>query len=82
MSTKLTLTIEEEVIEKTKKYAASTGSSLSKMVEDYFRSILAETETKKPSSKRIRKLKGIIAYDSDSDYKKVLEEGLIEKYDQ
>ena len=81
MITKLTLTIEEEVIEKTKKYAASTGNSLSKMVESYFRSIIDE-EYKTPKSKKLQKLKGIIPDDGNMNYKKVLQEGLTEKYDR
>ena len=81
MITKLTLTIEEEVIEKTKEYAASTGNSLSKMVETYFRSII-DDESKMPKSKRLQKLKGIIPDDGNVDYKKIREDGLTEKYDR
>lgn len=80
MITKLTLTIEDDVIEKTKKYAASTGSSLSKMVENYFRSLIDE-ESKTPKSKRLQKLKGIIPNDGNVDYKDILKDGLTEKYD-
>jgi hypothetical protein len=80
MIAKLTLTIEDDVIEKTKKYAASTGSSLSKMVENYFRSLIDE-ESKTPKSKRLQKLKGIIPNDGNVDYKEILKDGLTDKYD-
>ncbi len=39
MTTKLTLRLNERVIEKAKKKARIRGVSLSRMVEDYFRSI-------------------------------------------
>ena len=37
MNTKLTLTIEKEVIEIAKEYAKDKGQSLSEMVENYFK---------------------------------------------
>ena len=37
MNTKLTLTIEKEVIEIAKEYAKEKGQSLSEMVENYFK---------------------------------------------
>jgi hypothetical protein len=36
MNTKLTLTLEKEVIEIAKKYAKEKGQSLSEIVENYF----------------------------------------------
>ena len=39
MNTKLTLTIEKEVIETAKEYAKEKGQSLSEMVENYFKLI-------------------------------------------
>lgn len=81
MNTKLTITLEKEVIEKTKKYAAKTGNSLSKMVESYFRSILDEKDSALSiNSKKVKKLKGIIKMDGEYDYKKIIEEGLHQKY--
>ncbi len=40
MNTKLTLSLQSEVIEKTKDYAKSHGISLSKLVEKYFESLI------------------------------------------
>ena len=37
MNTKLTLSLEKEIIEQAKVYAKGTGRSLSQMVESYFR---------------------------------------------
>lgn len=76
MSTKLTLTLDKEVIEQAKKYAADKGKSLSEMVENYFKYITgskAEDE-KEQLSPRVKKLRGVLKVDSDFNYKDVLNE--------
>jgi hypothetical protein len=45
MQTKLTLTIDRSVIEQAKKYARARRSSVSKIVEDYFRNISRNSDT-------------------------------------
>ncbi|MEY4465217.1 MAG: hypothetical protein RLZZ110_965 [Bacteroidota bacterium] len=42
MDTKLTLTLDKTVIEYAKKYAASNQTSLSDLVENYFKALTAE----------------------------------------
>jgi predicted HicB family RNase H-like nuclease len=42
MNTKLTLTIEKEVIEIAKEYAKEKGQSLSEMVENYFKLVTVD----------------------------------------
>lgn len=42
MNTKLTLTIEQSVIEKAKKYASQKGRSLSDIVENYLKVVTKE----------------------------------------
>ena len=42
MNTKLTLTLEKEVIEKAKEFAARQGQSLSSLVENYFKLLTFE----------------------------------------
>ncbi|SMO34075.1 DUF6364 family protein [Gracilimonas mengyeensis] len=80
MNKKLTLTIEEDIVEEAKKVASSKGRSLSSMVEDYLRVITKnETETK-TSSGRVKKLKGILKVDSDFDYQKILKEEINKKH--
>ncbi|WP_299670157.1 DUF6364 family protein [uncultured Polaribacter sp.] len=82
MNTKLTLTIEKEVIEIAKKYAKEKGQSLSEMVENYFKLITVnenKVEEKKLSYK-VGKLRGIIKTATDIDYKKTLTEELSKKY--
>lgn len=82
MSTKLTLTLEKEVIERAKKYASGQDRSLSELVENYFKILTSkpEQETEEPISPRVRKLRGILKVDKTFDYKRVLEEELMKKY--
>ena len=49
MATKLTLSIDPEVVEAAKEYAASTGTSVSQLVEDYLAAITSPPErTREP----------------------------------
>lgn len=47
MNTKLTLTLDNELIEKAKQHAKKNGSSLSGMVENYFKILTNKEEKKK-----------------------------------
>ncbi len=82
MNTKLTLTIEKEVIKVAKEYAKEKGQSLSEMVENYFKFITVKrVELKeKQLSPKVQKLRGIIKTDESFDYKQVLTEELSKKY--
>ncbi len=83
MNTKLTLTIEEEVIKVAKEYAKEKGQSLSDLVENYFKLITNERRQIKPEqlSPRVRRLRGIIKIEGNElDFKKILEEELTKKY--
>ena len=65
MNTRLTLTIEKEVIRIAKEYAKEKGQSLSVLVENYFKLITNERRPlgSKELSPRIRRLRGIIKVD-------------------
>lgn len=82
MNTKLTLTIEKEVIEIAKEYAKEKGQSLSEMVENYFKFVTHKRMKikEKQLSPKVRKLRGIIKADDNFDYKQVLTEELSKKY--
>lgn len=82
MNSKLTLKLDSQVIEKAKVYSAEKGKSLSKMVEDYFKSLPSEKQSQIDIeiTPVVKSLSGIIdeksyeaAKDSYSDY-------LINKY--
>lgn len=76
MNTKLTLTIEQEVIQIAKDYAKEHGQSLSNLVENYLKLITVERRQITPEqlSPKVKKLRGIIQVDGEFDYKKTLEE--------
>ncbi len=82
MNTKLTLSIEKDVIKIAKKYAKEKGQSLSEMVENYFKFVtLQRVNTKEIElSPRVKKLRGILKVDKDFDYKQTLTEELSKKY--
>lgn len=84
MKTKLSLTIEKEIIEIAKKYAKEKGQSLSDMVENYFKLITQERRKLKPNqlSPRVKRLRGIIKTDQKLVNKKTLTEELINEYDK
>lgn len=81
MNTKLTLTIEQTIIEKAKKYANNKGRSLSDIIENYLKVITKEDEVEKAElTPIVKSLKGAFKAPEDFDYKKALSERLKEKY--
>ena len=81
MNTKLTLTIEQSLIEKAKRYAKNEGRSLSDIVENYLKVIIKEENTRLTDSTSITSsLKGSFKAPKDFDYKKELSKGLSKKY--
>lgn len=82
MNTKLTLTIEKEVIKIAKEYAKEKGQSLSELVENYFKLITNDRRQIKPNelSPRVQRLRGIIKTNENLDYKQILTEELLKKY--
>jgi hypothetical protein len=80
MTTKLTLTIDEGVIETAKKYAKMKGKSLSGLVENYLKTLGSQQEVGGEISPAILKLKGVIQLPEQYDYKKELTLGLAKKY--
>ncbi len=62
METKLTLKLDQNVIQSVKIYAARNNRSLSKLVEDYFRNLIMESNNnKKNISPLVQELSGIIS---------------------
>jgi hypothetical protein len=60
METKLTLKLDQSVIQSVKKYAETNNRSLSKLVEDYFRNLISESEPQKHYSPLVEELSGVI----------------------
>lgn len=82
MNTKLTLTIEEDIIERAKNYAKKKNRSLSDIIENYLKA-LTEKEQKTKEQKLnpiIESLKGSFKMPKDMDYENELRERLEKKY--
>lgn len=80
MNTKLTLTIEQEIINKAKKFAKENNRSLSDIIENYLKFLIADKKTKK-NNPIVDSLKGSFKLpNEDIDYKKKLNENLAKKY--
>lgn len=82
MNTKLTLSLDKEIIEQAKIYAKGTGRSLSEMVESYFKSL---SNPKKKSEeddaqKKLDKISGIVTLPPDYDGKETVLNYLEEKH--
>ncbi|MDB5090468.1 MAG: hypothetical protein JWR09_4462 [Mucilaginibacter sp.] len=82
MTTKLTLTMEDRVIDSAKKYARQKGKSLSDIVENYLKSItIHEEKTEAVAlSPKVARMLGVIKLPEDFDYKKELGNALVKKY--
>jgi hypothetical protein len=77
METKLTLKLDQNVINSAKKYAKNHNRSLSKLVEDYFKNLLSKDVQKEEYPLLVKKLSGII---SEIDLKKFSEDDEKVKY--
>ena len=83
MNTKLTLTIEESVIEKAKKYSKSKGRSLSDLIENYLKALTKDSHSDESHSELtpiVKSLKGTFEAPENLDYKEELSKKLSEKY--
>lgn len=76
MQTKLTLRLEDQLIEQAKSYAAKAGKSVSQVVADYFKMLTTEkTKPTFPSTPITKSLRGLLRDSKldEKDYKKYLE---------
>lgn len=76
MLTKLTLRMDDNLIESAKEYSAQTGKSVSRIVADLFEIIKNEKLNKEePLTPTVQSLKGILKREQfdEKDYKKYLE---------
>ena len=81
MNTKLTLTIDDSVIERAKAYAKDKGRSLSDLIENYLNAITREQQKSDIEiTPIVKSLKGSFKAPDGFDYKKELVKGLSEKY--
>jgi len=79
MTTKLTLTVEKDVIERAKFYAKNSGRSLSELIEQYLDSITQENSNQ-PVSPKLKKLIGAVTLPKGFNEKKELQSYLEKKH--
>lgn len=81
MNTKLTLTIEREIIKKAKAYAKDKNRSLSDIIENYLKTLVTkESKEENGLNPTIASLKGSFKMPKNFDYKKELKNRLEKKY--
>ena len=80
MDTKLTLKLEQSVIEKAKDYAKRQKTSLSRLIENYLLYITEEEDVPEKITPLVRSLSGIIDLPNDYDHKKDYADYLAKKY--
>ena len=82
MNTKLTLTIEKDVIDKAKDYARKKRRSLSDLIENYLKLIVysKDNENIEEITPLVKSMMGNFKVPKDFDYKKALVDGLNRKY--
>ena len=80
MDTKLTLKLEQTVIEKAKDYAKNHRTSLSKLIENYLLNITNEKGKEEQITPLVKSLSGIINLPEKFEYKKGYSDFLINKY--
>lgn len=82
MDTKLTLTIEKDVIDKAKNYAKMKGRSLSDLIENYLKLMVysKEKENTEEITPLVKSMMGSFKVPENFDYKKALVDGLNKKY--
>jgi len=80
MTTKLTLTVDKETIERAKRYAKDQGRSLSNIVENYLKMLSKEKRSKESKSPIADSMYGAFSAPDNFDYKKELQDALAKKY--
>ena len=79
MVTKLTLTVEKAIIERSKSYAKNTGRSLSELIESYLETLTDES-TESELSPKLKNLVGSVTLPEDFDESKELRSTIEKKH--
>ncbi len=80
MDTKLTLRLNDSVIERAKTYAKSHKISLSKMIEAYLDCLTQEPDKEESITPLVESLSGVMELPADYDHKKEYGDYLNNKY--
>lgn len=79
MNTKLTLSLDKDIVEEAKVYAKSNKMSLSKLIENYLNSLTKSSKKPRKVSPLVESLTGVIP-DRNMDERKDYRDYLNEKY--
>jgi len=79
MDTKLTLKLDNAIIEQAKLYAKKKNTSLSKLIESYL-GLLVEPKDTQEITPLVKSLSGIVNIPKNVDYKKDYKKHLLNKY--
>jgi len=80
MNAKLTLKLDDKVIDRAKKYAKKRNTSLSKMIESYLDSVTREDSSGIEITPLVKNLSGVIKLPADYDHRKDYTDYLDQKY--
>lgn len=80
MTTKLTLTVEKDTIDKAKLYAKNTGRSLSDLIEKYLENLTLEKSQVDTLSPKLKKIIGRVKLPKDFDEKEELKKYFEQKH--
>lgn len=79
MDSKLTLKLNQSVIEKAKSYASKSNTSISKLVEVYLANLVSQEESIEITP-RVKRLSGIIQLSEKGDSRSGYRKHLLKKY--
>lgn len=77
MQTKLTLRVDDELIRAAKRYARQNGTSLSRLVENYLRSLVTEQDISPTKTSVLQQMTGMLPLETSLDE---YHQHLVEKY--
>ena len=80
MNSKLTLSLDRDIIEQAKEYSRSHHKSLSKLIEGYLRQVTHEDDALQQVTPLVAKLSGVIDARKLGDHKSDYAEHLVDKY--
>lgn len=80
MDKKLTLSLDNTIIEEAKKYAKSNNISLSKLIEAYLATLTKRKNSSTAITPLVESLTGVISLDEKFDEKAAFANYLMEKY--
>lgn len=80
MDTKLTLKLNEDIIQKAKEYAKAKKTSLSDLIENYLQKLTTDKKNNKTITPLVKSLSGVINLPKDYNDKKDYTDYLTNKY--